>query len=386
MEQGVLFFPSCPKPPPDRAQNNGSRFGDPQQHGNRMLTVNNYETSFCSYKPSALGSTTSSLPIYFAHLLNDPLSRSRAFPFVLNPFSIMAFTNTAAHLPPPTTNNLDAAQRARVMRTSRKLGAVLGTTPILLESCGGTVLVPTALHPVIKRDTHTHTSSHTKRHRGHREGTSSSISEISPLMALSRTSVSSEESLLYMPNSSTEELPTPKVMLPATRTRSQRDAPPPLVLRLNSAPLSPTDPRVQSPSVPLSPLSNTDVPATPIELSRAEARRRKMARVVRLLGENVPPELVFRPSDMECPEIPPGPSPNPHDARSGSHPTRTSAKLMRPRSRSVGPGPQWQRLLELPAPVFSSGARAPADQQWVGVWNRRNIAQVQRELRTLRPS
>jgi hypothetical protein len=296
----------------------------------------------------------------------------------------MTSTNTAAHLPPPTTNNLDAAQRARVMRSSRKLGAVLGTTPILLE-CRGKALMPTVLHPVTKRDDHI--SSHTKRHHRYRE-VASSISETSPLTkSLSRTSVSSEESFLD-PNSSTEDLPIPKVVLPA-RTRSQRDAQPPLLLRLNTVPLSPSDSRVQS-SVPMSPLSaNTDIPptpATPIELSRAETRRRKMARVVRLLGENVPPELVFRPSDMECPENSPGPSPTPHDTRSGSRPTRTSAKLMRPRSRSLGAGSQWQRILELPAPVFSSGARAPADQQWVGVWNRRNIAQVQRELRTLRQS
>jgi hypothetical protein len=40
--------------------------------------------------------------------------------------------------------------------------------------------------------------------------------------------------------------------------------------------------------------------------------------------------------------------------------------------------------LELPAPVFSSSTRAPEDQRWVGVWNRRSIGQVQRELRALR--
>ncbi|KAI0254462.1 hypothetical protein BJV78DRAFT_1121288 [Lactifluus subvellereus] len=284
----------------------------------------------------------------------------------------MASTSTATRSPPPTTNNLDAAQRARIMRSSRKLGAVLGTTPFLLESCGGTVSVSATLHPASKKrhDTRTPTRpSHVKRH--HRkysvlEGISSDSFETSSLVSFSHAAASSEESLLHAFNSSTEELP-------AAKSRSHQragDTPPhPLVLRLNTMPLSPSDSRAQP--VPLSPLSpNADIPpwtpATPVEPSRAEIRRRKMARVVRTLGENVPPELL-------------------HEARSISRSrSTTTITRSRPRSSSLGEGPQWQRLLELPAPVFSSSTRAPKDQQWVGAWNRKNIAQVQRELRTLR--
>jgi hypothetical protein len=291
----------------------------------------------------------------------------------------MASTNTVACSPPPTTNTLDAAQRARVIRSSRKLGAVLGTTPFLLESCGGTVLVPTTLHPATKRGTHA--PSPTKRHHRQREGTSTASSETSPLLSSPRTSASSEESLLHLPNSSTDKLPA----LVLTKPRSGHDTPRPLVLRLNSIPLSPSDLHVQT--VPPSPLSpNADIPptpATPKEPSRREARRRKMARVVRTLGENVPPELVFKPSDMVWSENPPLSTTRTHEVRSGS-PTRSTAKSTRPRSASLDSSSQWQRLLELPAPVFSSSTRAPADQQWVGAWNRRNIAQVQRELRALR--
>ncbi|KAI5122874.1 hypothetical protein M0805_003326 [Coniferiporia weirii] len=37
------------------------------------------------------------------------------------------------HTPPPTCNHLDAAQRSRFIRTSRKLGKVLGTTPYIAD-------------------------------------------------------------------------------------------------------------------------------------------------------------------------------------------------------------------------------------------------------------
>ncbi|KAL5504813.1 hypothetical protein ACEPAH_7476 [Sanghuangporus vaninii] len=37
-------------------------------------------------------------------------------------------------MPPPTFNHLDAAQRSRLIRSTRKLGKVLGTTPCVVES------------------------------------------------------------------------------------------------------------------------------------------------------------------------------------------------------------------------------------------------------------
>jgi hypothetical protein len=153
--------------------------------------------------------------------------------------------------------------------------------------------------------------------------------------------------------------------------------PRPLIL-LNSSYPSSSDHRVATVLSPRS--ASTDVPptpTTPIELSRMEVRRRKMARVVRTLGENVPPELVFHPSNSDKGALPESRSP-PRKL------TNSKTKGARRRSASVGSGTQWQRLLDLPAPVFSSSSRAPEDQRWVGVWNRRNIAQVQRELRTLR--
>jgi hypothetical protein len=294
-------------------------------------------------------------------------------------------TTTNARPPPPTINKLDAAQRARVMRSSRKLGAVLGTTPFLLESCGSTM--PVTLHraSTTRDDTHSRTLlSQTKHHRHHHrqysifeEGRTSSES-LPPLLP-SHTSSSSKESLLSMSDSSVEAEDSSVPLMLAVRSLHPGVNPRPLIL-LNSVSHS-SDDDSHVPCAALSPVSSSlDVPptpTTPIQLSHTEVRRRKMARVVRTLGENVPPELVFRRMDSE------GWSEMTSESRSSPR-KPTNSKGNRRRSASVGSNTQWQRLLELPAPVFSSGSKAPDDQRWVGEWNRRNIGQVQRELRSLR--
>jgi hypothetical protein len=292
----------------------------------------------------------------------------------------MSSASTVTAPPPPTTHKLDSVQRTRVMRSSRKLGAVLGATPFLIESSGCSISA--TLHPASSQYENDHgrvpSPTQIKRHR--RQGSIfEEHSEISPFASHSCDPRSSKESLLTMAGSSTDEVPMPLVL--AAKSRRSGDAPSPLVLCLNSVPLPPPD----SQSIPLSPLSaNTEVPptpTTPIEPSRAEARRRKMARVVRTLGENVPAELVFRSSDTDMAEN----TPKAKKLVSSRSISRSqSTKSHRRRSASLGSNSQWQRLLDLPAPVFSSGARAPEDQRWVGAWNRRNIGQVQRELRALR--
>src|SRR5260221_8075483 len=108
-------------------------------------------------------------------------------------------TTTSAHPPPPTFNKLDAAQRARAMRSSRKVGAVLGTTPFLLESCGSTV--PVTLHHASKRDPSSDPRtvlSHLKHH--HRRCSVFEDARVSseslPTMLPSHSYSSSKESLL----------------------------------------------------------------------------------------------------------------------------------------------------------------------------------------------
>jgi hypothetical protein len=296
----------------------------------------------------------------------------------------MSFASRDAYSLPPTTNKLDAVQRARMMRSSRKVGAVLGTTPFLLESCGATVPVQISrsstrddIHPCAVP------SYALKQHRRHYSilEKSRASSESLPLPSLSRAASSSKESLLSTSTEDSESV-VPLVVEVLPRCHSSGALRP--IILVNSVPVPSPNPYAQS--TPLSPLSpNADVPitpTTPIEPSRAEARRRKMARVVRTLGEKVPPELVFRSSDVDRVEKSPVPTATPLERRSTSR-MRSNSKGHRRRSASVGSSPHWQRLFE-PAPVFASGAKAPADQRWVGEWNRRNIAQVQHELRALR--
>ncbi|KAI0001108.1 hypothetical protein BJV77DRAFT_972520 [Russula vinacea] len=242
-------------------------------------------------------------------------------------------TRTPTRTPPPTTNKLDAVQRARVMRYSRKLGALLGTTPCLLESCGSTV--PATLCPASRR-----------RHQRQR-------------------SVLDNES-----RTSSESLPLPRLShVGRPLVLSRRPVTPRPLIYLDAVPLSSSNPRVQA-TTHLTRSSSLDIPptpTTPMQPSSVEARRRKMARVMRTLGEKVPPELVFQASDKVFLENYPVSDTMLLDTRPGS------------RTRSAH---AWQR--DVLAPVFSSGSKAPDDQRWVGEWNRRNMAQVQNELRALR--
>jgi len=300
----------------------------------------------------------------------------------------MSFASRDAYLLPPTTNKLDSVQRARVMRSSRKVGAVLGTTPFLLESGGSTVPVQISrssmrddIHPCTVVPSHALKQHH--RHYSVLEKPRAS-SESLPLPTFSRAASSSKESLL---STSTEDSDSDSAvpLVVEVQPRCPSGALRPIIL-FNSTPLPSSDPHAQT--TPLTPLSpNADVPitpTTPIEPSRAEARRRKMARVVRTLGEKVPPELVFRSSDVDRVENAPVPTATLLERRSTSRLRSNHPKSHRRRSASVGSSTHWQRVVEMPAPVFSSGAKAPADQRWVGEWNRRNISQVQRELRALR--
>jgi hypothetical protein len=276
--------------------------------------------------------------------------------------------NTLIRTPPPTTNKLDAVQRARVMRYSRKLGAMLGTTPFLLESCGSRV--PATLCTASRLDTN-------RRHYQRSVMDEPRASTESLPAPYSHTASSSKESLLSTSDSSVES-DVPLVV--TSKSRCPDGTPRPLIF-LDTVPLSSPNSRVQAtPRLTRSPsLDVPQTPTTPTQASSVEARRRKMARVMRTLGERVPPELVFQPSGKDSLEIHPVPNTVLLDAGSVSR-----TRSVRRRSASVGATTQWQRALDLPAPVYSSSSKAPDDQRWVGEWNRRNITQVQRELRALR--
>ncbi|KAI9511522.1 hypothetical protein F5148DRAFT_1373814 [Russula earlei] len=285
--------------------------------------------------------------------------------------------------PPQLPISWTQVQRARVLRSSRKVGAVLGTTPFLVESCGTTVRAKLSHASKLDDTPPFPMPTYIKHHHRHFSVCQKpqASSESLPIPSLSRVASSSKESLLTASDESTEELAVPWVFTARPQYPGGNTSRP--IILFNPVPLSSSDARTDDAPLSPSPLSpNAELPpltpTTPMEPSRAEARRRKMARVVRTLGERVPPELVFRSSDTDLPMKSPVPTVRPASR------TRSAPKNHRPRSASVGSTTQWQRLLELPAPIFSSSSKAPEDQRWVGEWNRRNMAQVQRELRSLR--
>ncbi|KAF7324680.1 hypothetical protein MKEN_00509500 [Mycena kentingensis (nom. inval.)] len=92
---------------------------------------------------------TNSLPPYLANhgvvRLHSSWVRKRQIPSICLPFSIatelgelsqahpMYPTKVAYPCPPPTNNTLSSHQRSQLLRTTTKLGRILGTTPALLE-------------------------------------------------------------------------------------------------------------------------------------------------------------------------------------------------------------------------------------------------------------
>ncbi|KAF5389551.1 hypothetical protein D9757_004161 [Collybiopsis confluens] len=132
---------------------------------------------------------------------------------------------------PPTTNDLTRAQRLRLMRSTRKLSEVLGVTPVFMSG----------------------------------PQTASSLS-------LSR-------------HSKGKALPRPLVLtLKSISASLSPPGPSPTV----SAPLSP----IRSPNVPVSPASPRRQ-SIPREDRLQQTRRKRMAKLQRTLGENIPPELVL---------------------------------------------------------------------------------------------
>ncbi|KIJ58925.1 hypothetical protein HYDPIDRAFT_117060 [Hydnomerulius pinastri MD-312] len=274
--------------------------------------------------------------------------------------------------PPPTTNTLDSQQRARLMRSTRKLGAVLGTTPYLLEGD-----IPVTLLPIGR--TKKPTSKALKRQGSifmHHHAQSLSVTSFSSASTASLHAPSPSASLVSLPQSiapgmqSTESLPVTPPGLSSIRSRKSADKPRPLYLRLNTVPVSPTDNRFASlPPTPSSRASVSYFPPTPRTPSfsgkpdLAEIRRKRMAKLARHLGENVPAELVF-----------------------ASEATPKSSTLSRDqltrkrRSMSVG----YTNSKDVPFAHGSKPSVSQSKQDWVGEWNRSDIREVQKELRNLK--
>lgn len=245
--------------------------------------------------------------------------------------------------PPPTLNNLDRHQRTRLIHSTRKLGEVLGTTPFLLEPAE---LEPPVhdlrLLPIGPRSNTTKASKEVKAHRrqisvvspsgrgsplplSHYHNYNSSTSSLSSsLSSASASQLLSRDNILVPPSRSFAE--HVRQRKPARRT----PAPKALVLQMSAVPVAPSDHRALGPLTPMhanSPRLNTpasaymsvttpNTPALEKERQREKekeksTRRRRMTKINRQLGENVPPELVFpaaRPVLVPIPTLPSMPS------------------------------------------------------------------------------
>ncbi|KAH8111411.1 hypothetical protein DFH11DRAFT_634501 [Phellopilus nigrolimitatus] len=317
--------------------------------------------------------------------------------------------------PPPTFNTLDPFQRARLVRTTRKLGRVLGTTPILLDATE-----PHELHdlnellpigPKFGSGSRSVTSSPSKSQASkllktkaaRRHGSLFNIPiSLNPSANLSSSSLSSVST-----QSSTASAGTLRETKGFSSGRQRKaNAPTPLVLKVkpvpsvtadSQLPIKPESKSLVSPVAPPSHactntiihrrsrssstiLSSTSAgvptPLTPSFRLRAAAvpahRRQKLQKLARTLGENIPPALVFPAypyPDSSAPMYPPpkasaaGVVRTPKTPTSGSlrrAASASTARVCRRRSASVGAllalDVNARLPITLPARVPGSGA------------------------------
>ncbi|EPQ56517.1 hypothetical protein GLOTRDRAFT_138229 [Gloeophyllum trabeum ATCC 11539] len=365
--------------------------------------------------------------------------------------------------PPPTTNDLPPAERARLMRSTRKIGALLGTTPHFADadpytpypcypynhahsrSASSTSLLP--IGPAARlRDEEERARLQEKRRR--RQGSvfevvSGDLASFEVVPRRSVDSVSSasteskgngkvkrqprplvlcletraveahgEEDVFSLPCTPTTAtvlgesikistpLPgatplsplspnhssSPHSRIPATPHSSRfstftsgsplvfapvttPDTPRPHFTKSSSAPMTPLTPRCYSSSSP-SPSPKTPSPTL-------NTRRKKMAKLAKQFGENVPPELVFHSHAQ---------SHSPSHSHSSSQPQATpkpapaQEKTRRRRSMSVDFAFE---VATGTGTVVGKGVAFSGGENWVGEWNR-DIRDVQKGLRALR--
>jgi hypothetical protein len=219
----------------------------------------------------------------------------------------MATTVTLSYLqPPPTSNHLDLSQKSRLMKSTRKLGQVLGTTPFLLETPAE---LPVTLLPIAPRtssptpSTSSTSSAESIRSikRFRRQG---SIFQRSPIVHSASSSASSLSLPGNMSSSSVDLLSAHS--MPLSRRSKDTHRPPPLVLHLNPVMVSPDDHRIGEAQLSTFPtplaLDVDDFPLSPTtpksnaffhQKKEADAKRRKLNKINRTFGESVPTELIF---------------------------------------------------------------------------------------------
>ncbi|KIJ95031.1 hypothetical protein K443DRAFT_109495 [Laccaria amethystina LaAM-08-1] len=275
--------------------------------------------------------------------------------------------------PPLTTNTLDAEQRSRLLRSTRKLGAMLGATPLVLE------VTPSPVSPRTK----------TFRREG-RVFPSSRSSTESYIIVSSTIPMAPYQPILPTPSKQPKVTPKQKGARPLAQ---------PLILRLRSVPAK---------KARYSPIT-TSFDFTASSSPTQNDRRRKMAKLTRTLGENVPPELVFAPKrslSARRPTMRKGVSAPIHaDEPFVLSPVPESKKRGggRPRSLTLGsiPTPTPQYAMRGTTSLDSPRLQATSDQmeadwgrrengvrrkerEWSGEWNMQDMGDVVKALRELR--
>ena len=196
---------------------------------------------------------------------------------------------------PPTVNDLPPEQRARLLRSTRKLGNVLGATPHVIDHHDSLLAGPS-------------------KRRDNTLFSHSSSSSVTSLAAVTTTHISDEH-------------PTESTTTGGHKRRNSKELPRLLVLRLQSIVPPASEPVIKTLtpssssslnasipaplSLPPRPLSMSMIPPSPAPTQDSfnlegpdNMRRRRMAKLTRTLGENIPTELVF-PRHHKSPSEPP---------------------------------------------------------------------------------
>ncbi|OCH86001.1 hypothetical protein OBBRIDRAFT_269140 [Obba rivulosa] len=238
--------------------------------------------------------------------------------------------------PPPTSNNLSSKQRTQLMRSSNKLGQVLGSTPHVLDL---SLPPPAPLHvdlPISRSSSKPRRRLFKSHHCSRSSPYESDDDNDSVESPVSVHSTSTSSSRSSFDSVKTSTYPTSEQMWRVPHPRHR----PPLLKIFSPAPVA-IEPTLKT--VPGSPayaasdwyedddsLSTLmEPPRTPSFniTSEAFSRREKMRRLTRRLGEGIPAHLVFPSSSdadsvyeedtVEMPPPPPPPkrSPPPPGAR-----------------------------------------------------------------------
>ncbi|KAF8626469.1 hypothetical protein AX15_004861 [Amanita polypyramis BW_CC] len=322
----------------------------------------------------------------------------------------------AVNILPPTVNTLDPVQRARLLRSTRKLGHVLGTTPYVLDSdlLLARPLTPQSLYTCTKHMA---------------VGSSPTESGVS------------DESGTAIPRSSLETRSGTLVDLPSDEDKYETKRPSrPLVLHLHSVlllppmdkyhntSLAPSTVSQNDPSTLLSLSANTMVKETDVRENEDRLRRKRMAKLSRTLGETIPPELISprhrkspsepKPSSLTRKLLKPQPQ-TPEDRAIVTHkhvtntntkpapkPVPSNTRAHRPRCHTIssssaalclfgspsGASSQPRSPEEVPfssvlAPTASTAARMGGgtnDGEWSGEWSIKDAEKRAMVLRNLR--